>query len=308
MLNFVDDPLAIGLANVLQAWGKVNILGIMSSVSSRYAPPAIDAINTFYGHGNIPIAIQKPVDNSTIDPNYPKYPEYLTGLTFLFPEDIRDGANTTDPVTLYRRHLADAADKSITLIIIGFFDNLYHLSLSKPDDISPLGGMQLLRQKVTELIVQGDDVGKSFNFVGHNGTFATVLNEWKGRMMFVPDAIGDSVFVGKRLTSETSMGNPVAYAFKTGIGLNENHQSWDIVAMYYAICGVRPAFTTTHERGHVQVAPDGSTTWNESRTPNLQNSLSLQINNATFARNLESMLIWEPGQPFPSHDACIVGF
>ncbi len=36
----------------------------LSGVSSRYVPPAIDAINTFYGHGDIPVAIQKPVDNA----------------------------------------------------------------------------------------------------------------------------------------------------------------------------------------------------------------------------------------------------
>lgn len=38
-----------------------------AGVFSRYVPPAIDAINTYYGHGNIPVAIQKPVDNTVRD-------------------------------------------------------------------------------------------------------------------------------------------------------------------------------------------------------------------------------------------------
>ena len=32
MLNFDDDPLAIGLANILQNWGEVELIGVMSSV------------------------------------------------------------------------------------------------------------------------------------------------------------------------------------------------------------------------------------------------------------------------------------
>lgn len=61
--SFDDDPLAIGLGNIFQLWGEVEILGIMSTLSDQYAPPAINAINTFYGHPDIPIAIQKPVSN-----------------------------------------------------------------------------------------------------------------------------------------------------------------------------------------------------------------------------------------------------
>lgn len=35
MLNFDDDPLAIGLANILQNWGEVELVGIMASMCSR---------------------------------------------------------------------------------------------------------------------------------------------------------------------------------------------------------------------------------------------------------------------------------
>lgn len=32
MLNFDDDPLAIGLANILENWGEVELIGVMSSI------------------------------------------------------------------------------------------------------------------------------------------------------------------------------------------------------------------------------------------------------------------------------------
>jgi hypothetical protein len=61
--NFDDDPLAIGLANIFQIWNQVEIVAIVSSIFSELAPPAIDAINTYYGHPDVPIGIQKPLTN-----------------------------------------------------------------------------------------------------------------------------------------------------------------------------------------------------------------------------------------------------
>lgn len=74
----------------------------------------------------------------------------------------------------------------------------------------------------------GNDVGDSFNIIQHDVSFAaTVLNGWEGNLTFVPEALGDMTYLGKRLTTETSPGNPVAYAFDTCAGHNRSHQSWD---------------------------------------------------------------------------------
>ena len=62
--SFDDDPLAIGLANIFQLWGEAEILAIVISTDYNLAPPAVDAINTFYGNPDIPIAINKPLSNA----------------------------------------------------------------------------------------------------------------------------------------------------------------------------------------------------------------------------------------------------
>ncbi len=43
MLNFDDDPLAIGLANIFQSWGEVELVGIMASMSpmNHYADSCV---------------------------------------------------------------------------------------------------------------------------------------------------------------------------------------------------------------------------------------------------------------------------
>lgn len=170
----------------------------------------------------------------------------------------------------------------------------------------------------------GNDVGDSFNLVQHNVSFAVaVLNGWEGNLMFVPKVIGDMTYLGKRLSTETSPGNPVAYACDTCVGYNQSHQSWDgesshlaiisnnstnsktVVAMYYAICGLYPAFKLVHDHGAVDIFPNGSAWWNETNTGiHSQNALKLALDNNTFASAMESILIWEPRERRTPMDAC----
>ncbi|KAI0835498.1 hypothetical protein F5Y06DRAFT_276457 [Hypoxylon sp. FL0890] len=308
LLSFDDDPLAIGLVNIFQNWGEVELIGVMSSINSRYAPPAIDAINTYYGHPDIPVAIQKPVDNLTQWPEYPEYGDYVTGLTYNFAEDVRDGTHTPDPVSSYRYLLSTSADNSITIAVIGFFDNLFHLLNSGPDQISPYTGAELLTSKVRQLIVQANEQGFSYNTNTHNSTFAqTVLNSWPGRLTFVSDDVAENTVLGSRITTELDVTkNPIGYALRTSIGYGQKHPVWDAVALYYAICSLDDIFTWKYSHGG-RVTLNGSAfaSWEDATAagnttgPGLQNSIKFRISNATFAERLEDILLWQPGQQIP---------
>lgn len=165
----------------------------------------------------------------TRNPTFPQENEYVTGLASEFPQDIGDGSNTTDPVLLYRRLLASSPDSSVTIANIGFHDNLYHLLHSRPDSISPLSGSRLIEKKVVEHVVQGNPNGTSFNFEGNDLKYAQyVLTNWPGRITYVPDAIGSTVYFGSQLTSKLDVTtHPVAYAAATSIGIGNVHQTWD---------------------------------------------------------------------------------
>ncbi|CUS11303.1 unnamed protein product [Tuber aestivum] len=324
--NFSDDPNAIGIANAFMSWGEIEVLGVISDIRSRYAPPAIDAINTFYGHPDIPLAISKPVDNSvytprnsfsaytpltfqkTQDPLYTEYPAYVDQLSQRFPEDTNDGENTTDPVTLYRTLLSKAPDNSVTIAAIGFFDALYLLVDSKPDAISPLTGLELIKRKVTELVVQAAGTGTSFNIVRHNPLYPThVLNQWPTKLTFVPGFIGSSVRWGSRLTTEVDLQkNPVAWAFNTTIGYNKTHQSWDPTAIYYAIRGLDDVYVYNKTGGSVFFMPNGTAIWRDNVPPTApQNWVNLKISNVTFAGRLEGILLWQPGSAIsPAQSSC----
>lgn len=215
---------------------------------------------------------------------------------------VRLCPNTSFPVSSYRYLLSTSADDSVTIAVIGFFDNMYHLLNSGPDQISPRTGAELLSSKVRELVVQGDEVGRSYNTGLHNATFAqAVLNWWPRRLVFVS---GGGARVGRRITTEPdAAANPVAYALRANIGYNQTHYAWDAVAVYYAVCGLDDAFAWKYPAGG-RVALNGSAwaTWENATAdrPGLQNAVEFAAPNTTIAARLEDTLLWEPGDRVPA--------
>ena len=56
---------------------------------------------------------------------------------------------------MYRRALAEADDRSVTIAAIGHVTNLLELLFSGGDDLSPMGGRELLQQKVDRMVIMG---------------------------------------------------------------------------------------------------------------------------------------------------------
>ena len=52
-----DDVLALGMIHALQSRGHCRLLAVTISVDNEQAAPFVDAVNTFYGRGDIPIGV-----------------------------------------------------------------------------------------------------------------------------------------------------------------------------------------------------------------------------------------------------------
>ena len=52
-----DDVLALGMIHALQSRGHCRLLAVTISVNNEQAAPFVDAVNTFYGRGDIPIGV-----------------------------------------------------------------------------------------------------------------------------------------------------------------------------------------------------------------------------------------------------------
>lgn len=153
MGNDIDDAMALAMIHVLQRRGACELLAVTSTKDHPKSAAFIDALNTLYGRPDVPIGAVR----NGVTPELGKYLGLVDQTdgkgTLLYPHDLRDGSGAPEAVSLLRKTLAAAPDKSVTLVQVGFFTNLCRLVESKPDDASPLPGPDLIRQKVTQLVI-----------------------------------------------------------------------------------------------------------------------------------------------------------
>ena len=141
-----DDASTIGMANVLHRRGKLRILGIVSDVPNTVAVAAIDAIDTAYGHGDIPLGAVAGSEADTFDHGY------TDELVKRLPHSVRRRHDVPNAVALYRRLLARQPDHSVTIVSVGGYTNLAGLLESKRGQGSSLDGRALAGKKVKRLV------------------------------------------------------------------------------------------------------------------------------------------------------------
>ena len=107
MGNDVDDPLALDMLYKAVDRGEITLLGILSSKDTEFSPRYIDMMNTWYGYPEIPVGRVR--DGVVL-----KRDDYARAVceSGLFPRSRRD-RDYGDPVTLYRRLLAESGDETL---------------------------------------------------------------------------------------------------------------------------------------------------------------------------------------------------
>ena len=233
-----DDAGALAIVHAMQNLGECEIIACGTSVSNPDVVNAIDAINTWYGRGDIPIG------RWTGTSLQPTGDAWVTDLKNDFPNDIGDGSLAPAAVDVYRQALADAADGSVIIIQVGFSTNTAALLNSAADGISSLTGAQLIAAKVTKLVIMGGKywrtgLSASHNFVNDPARAEDVAENWPGPIFYLGSEQGDSTNSGNTLDDNTPIENPVRYAYE-GNGSINGRNSWDLLAALYAIRGARP--------------------------------------------------------------------
>jgi hypothetical protein len=227
----VDDVGALAVLHGLQTEGKVNLLGVCYNEVHPLAPNVIDAINTYYDRGTIPIGIYRK------DLHEPDPADYFSSERSFDVDNMpHDPFNNmvADAVALYKHILKNQPDKSVVLISVGFLNNLHDL-LKDPE------GFELVKSKVKLLAVMGGLNNDGFNFTRHNLVDQSqyVLENWPGTL--VTTQVGGDMITGETLTSTTPTHNPVrrAYELEWNQGPNIGRSSWDQVCVLYAVYGAK---------------------------------------------------------------------
>lgn len=151
MGNDIDDALALAALHALAQQGECKVLGVAVSKDNPFAAQYVDVVNTYYGFSDIPIG--KVVDGVT--PEDRKFiRQVVTAETDGIPrykKTIQDNSYEL-AVPMMRRLLAQQRDHSVVLVMVGFSTNMAQLLESPGDDLSPLKGKDLFKQKVSHVV------------------------------------------------------------------------------------------------------------------------------------------------------------
>jgi len=253
----VDDAGALAILHVMADRGEAGILATISANRNRWCGPALDAINTYYGRGDMPIGC------SRTGPDPEEWYHHRVGE---FPHDLRDSNEAPPAIDLYRKILAAQPDDSVTIVAVGWLTNMAELLESKPDRYSALGGRELVQAKVRELVSMGGrwpnspkDEGE-YNFRMDGAAASKVIRDWPGPIVFT--GLGRDVMTGRRLVREGARSNPVPAFYRSFFEANKvpERSSWDLIAVLYAVRGASDFFTVVS--GGKCVSPeDGGNQW-----------------------------------------------
>ncbi len=242
----VDDAGSLAMLHTFINRRECQLLGIvvsssLNSYDGKWAVPAIDAINTWYSHKDIPIGIYKGVNPIKDDSSH-----YTRQVQAAFPHSYKPGDTILEGYKLYRKILSSQPDGSVRVLTVGFLNNLEQLLKSRPDEYSSLTGSQLVKQKVMEWICMGGSYpagNEEFNFNIYPASTKYVLSHWPTKVTFIGFELGENVLSGgilnKRYKKED---NPVALSFYYYCQGN-NRSSWDELATLYAVKGFGKIFS-----------------------------------------------------------------
>jgi Inosine-uridine preferring nucleoside hydrolase len=257
-----DDATAVGMANVLQQQGKVQILGVMSDIRNPVAAAAIDAIDTAYGHSKIPVGVAADSTANTAPHGYSDV------LAAQLPHAIRNSSQAKLSAPLYRHLLAVQPDHSVTIVAIGGDTNLAGLLRSRPGQGSSLPGRALVKAKVSKLVIEDGlfpsggppftnerlDIAATHQLVGSQG--------WPTPIAWVDGLTGINTKVGGNLCTSVSPKNPMRIVYTTLFGCGPpGDGDWDGPTLLYAVGDTPGSFSELGQGGAAVINSQGGLTW-----------------------------------------------
>jgi len=276
-----DDAGAMAVLHKLADKGEVEILGVVySSGKNKFGIGVCDAINTYYGRGDLPLG-----QNHRDDVGDPRdfFSKKIATDTPTFHHDVINSA--MDLVSAYKMMLEKEQDNSITIITVGHPIGLVHLL--RDDE-----GARLARSKVSRWVAMG---GGGWNF-SQNG-MAEYIPELleKCPCPLYLSSYGKSVITGNVKLPHTPENNPVRKAYESFIWncLEKGRPSWDQIAVLFA---VRPQYFKIESQGSVEQMEDKSVHWNNQKNNPKHYYVLPKISDAEMQDIIEGLMSEQPGK------------
>ena len=302
-----DDAGALAVLHVYADRGLAEIIGcIYSSGKVPYGAGIVEAINSYYGRPDIPIGAAH--DEEFGDPVDKMTAEKLAKDTAAFGNTIIHSRDAREMTALNRRLLAQAEDSSVVYLTVGHTKGFHDLLVSKPDNISPLSGHELVRKKVKRWVAMGalgadnpeGDYRKEWNFHFNGSAPYTKYLVENCPVPIIYIAAGSDVLTGKSLKAAPP-GSIVRTVYRDWLWnveqktLDDQRPSWDLIAVYYAVEGLGE-YLVGGEDGWLEVDVDQGARWIQGERKNPQTFVSLKPGmNQELADYLNALLAARPG-------------
>ncbi len=251
-----DDVMALDLLLSADRAGECSLLGVTSCYPFKEAVGAIWAVCNQHNRPDMPIGHFIPGLTGKTD-------VYAKAVADAFPQDSVTYDTTLPSPKLLRKLLAE--NDKVTLLFTGFFTNLAALLQTEGDEYSPLSGVELVREKVTEIAImagnfshqtcvfpvtrelrQVNDRGQVYP-IPENNIFWDVpavrisLEKCPVPIVFLPFETGAGIISGKPMRDVGDGKTPDSLAFTVHGSLN-GRCSWDPATALYAVYGAAPWF------------------------------------------------------------------
>lgn len=262
-----DDLGALAMLHNYVKRGDCELFAIMSWSTDKFAVPAIDAINRFYHHPNIPIGTRKDgisTDVSNYNQSIANNFEYK--LTY---DDVPDAVN------LYRKILSSATDTSITMVTVGPLLNIQRLLKTGADSYSSLNGKDLISKKVKKFVMMGGNFPKGkdeWNFNGNMpGVTKYVIENLEVPIVFTGFELGVQIKTGAILNN-TDENTPLYQGFmyfsqhapwvkEQFKGKILNNSTFDQTTVLYAVNGGDDVLWEKISNGYCEADDNGGNRW-----------------------------------------------
>ena len=294
-----DDLGALAMLHGFIDNKECDLLGIMLWTNEEFAVPAIDALNRYYGHPNIPIGVREGGTHRNDDAH-----TKILADNFSHELTYNDVPSTTE---LYRKVLAENEDNSIVLVTVGPLLNIKLLLESDSCQYSPLSGKELLHKKVKEMVVMGGQFPSGeweWNFNGGMpGVTKYVFEHIDLPVVFSGYEIGVKIRTGD-VFNGIDKNHPLYIGFyhfsEHASWMKENfingkitpNSTYDQTAVLYAVRNGVGKWWNKIEGGYNQPDNDGGNTWVIGEITN-HSYLKLNSEPKEMANLIDSLMLFD---------------
>ena len=231
-------------------------------------------MNAWCGRPDIPVGVFK----GQLDDPDDAHSRYIDGLASMRGDAEEPPAESS--LRLYLRLLRGQPDRSVTIVSVGFLNNLHDL-LERD--------RALVEAKVKELVLMGGVRNDGFNFVRHNSApwVENVLRHWPTPVVVSQE--GADIETGGGLNA-TPKHSPVREAYRLWWrGEVRDRSSWDQVAVLYGVRGLGDIFEeATTGQGRLR----SGFSWDMQ--PGWRTYLTLRADKRELEAAIEALMVAEP--------------